>query len=49
MNSQSYISRRLQSSEASPFPSDENFDFSLWSRLVKEQMVSTLQKRQRNR
>jgi len=29
-------------------PRDDNFDFGLWSRLVRQQMMSSLQKRQRH-
>ncbi|MEB3213174.1 MAG: hypothetical protein VKL39_17615 [Leptolyngbyaceae bacterium] len=33
---------------SSTLPGDENFDFSTWAQLVRQQMMSALQKRQRN-
>ncbi|MGB3492977.1 MAG: hypothetical protein WBA57_09635 [Elainellaceae cyanobacterium] len=47
MNSQE--NRMGLTSAASAQPRDNNFDFGLWSRLVRQQMMSSLQKRQRER
>ncbi|MEL6224571.1 MAG: hypothetical protein AAFQ57_03755 [Cyanobacteria bacterium J06626_14] len=41
--------RNGRKSLSSTSPEDDNFDFSAWAQLVRQQMMSSLQKRQRNR
>ncbi len=38
---------KSRNGRASTLPGDENFDFSVWAKLVKQQMMLSLQKRQR--
>jgi hypothetical protein len=47
MNNPSPQRRRSNAGHASPFPGDENFDFALWSKLVRQQLITTLQRRHR--
>lgn len=39
--------RNSYNKRLSMLPGDENFDFSVWAKLVRQQMMLSLQKRQR--